>query len=70
MKQKMIEFMAVQKNTPDVPRAWGRGKTYDEAKLQCEIAIREKYLGKLSRGYQGEVNINKKYLIVAIGGGK
>ena len=69
MKQKMIEFMAVQKDTPDIPRAWGRGKTYDEAILQCEIAIREKYLGKLSRGYQGEVNINKRYTIVAIGGG-
>ena len=59
----MIKYIAVQNDTPDVPRAWGEAQTHDEAVLQCEIAIREKYLGKLSRGYIGPLNINERYKI-------
>tara|TARA_R110000824_G_scaffold13346_1_gene58198 strand:- start:56 stop:232 length:177 start_codon:yes stop_codon:yes gene_type:complete len=44
----MIKYIAVQKDTPNFARAWGEAKTHEEAILQCEIAIREKYLGKLS----------------------
>ena len=62
-RDKMIRYIAVQHDTPDVPRAFGEGKTHDEALLQCEIAIREKYLGKLSRGYSGPLNINERYKI-------
>ena len=59
----MIRYIAVQKDTPNAARAWGEAKTHDEAKLQCEIAIREKYLGKLSRGYNGPISIDKRYKI-------
>jgi hypothetical protein len=59
----MIKYIAVQHDTPDVPRAWGEGDTHEEARLQCEIAIREKYLGKLSRGYNGSLNIERMYKI-------
>ena len=62
-RDKMIRYIAVQHDTPNVPRAWGDAKTHDEAILQCEIAIREKYLGKLSRGYGGPLNIEKRYKI-------
>jgi len=60
----MIKYIAVQTLTPDVPRAWGSGDTHDTARLNCEIAIREKYLGKLSRGYTGPLDINKRYTII------
>jgi len=59
----MIRYVAVQQDTPDVARAWGEGKTHDESRLQCEIAIREKTLGKLSRGYQGRTDVDKMYVI-------
>ena len=59
----MIRYIAVQHDTPTVPRAFGEAKTHEEARLQCEIAIREKYLGKLSRGYNGPLNIEKRYKI-------
>ena len=59
----MIRYVAVQQDTPDVARAWGEGETHDESRLQCEIAIREKYLGKLSRGYNGPISIDKRYKI-------
>ena len=48
----MIRYVAVEKITPDVPRAWGDGETPAIARLQCEIAIREKLLGKIERGCQ------------------
>mgnify|MGYP003627319349 FL=1 len=59
----MIKYIAVQKDTPNFARAWGEAKTHEEAILQCEIAIREKYLGKLSRGYNGPISIDKRYKI-------
>jgi hypothetical protein len=62
-RDKMIRYIAVQHDTPDVPRAFGEGDTHEEALLQCEIAIREKYLGKLSRGYNGPLNIERMYKI-------
>jgi|5B_taG_2_1085324.scaffolds.fasta_scaffold416728_1 hypothetical protein len=46
----MIKYIAVEKITPDIPRAWGTGKNNIEAKLQCEIALREKLLKKLEGG--------------------
>ena len=48
----MIKYIAVQTLTPDVPRAWGSGDTHDTARLNCEIAIREKYLGKYREDIQ------------------
>ena len=59
----MIRYVAVQQDTPDVARAWGEGETHDKSRLQCEIAIREKILGKLSRGYQGRTDVDKMYVI-------
>ena len=48
----MIRYIAAERDTPDVPRAWGEGKTDLIARLQCEIALREKLIGKLERGCQ------------------
>ena len=48
----MIKYIAAERQTPDVPRAWGEGKTDTIARLQCEIALREKLIGKLERGCQ------------------
>ena len=48
----MIKYIAAERNTPDVPRAWGEGKTDTIARLQCEIALREKLIGKLESGCQ------------------
>jgi len=48
----MIKYVAVEKDTPDVPRAWGEGETDLIARYQCEIALREKLLGKIKRGCQ------------------
>ena len=42
----MIRYVAVEKITPDVPRAWGDGETPAIARLQCEIAIREKIIAR------------------------
>ena len=42
----MIRYIAAERDTPDVPRAWGEGKTDLIARLQCEIALREKLIGK------------------------
>jgi len=50
--EEMIKYIAVEKDTPDVPRAWGEGKTDLVARYQCEIALREKLLGKIERGCQ------------------
>jgi hypothetical protein len=38
----MIKYIAVEKDTPDIPRAWGEGKTDLIARYNCEIALREK----------------------------
>ena len=63
----MCKYIAVEKNTPDVPRAWGEGKTDVEAKLQCEIALREKLLGKLERGCSvGWIDTNR-YVVLSEG---
>jgi hypothetical protein len=51
-RDKMIRYIAVEKATPDIPRVWGDGKTDLVARLQCEIALREKLVGKLERGCQ------------------
>jgi hypothetical protein len=59
----MIRYVAVEKITPDVPRAWGDGETPAIAKLQCEIAIREKVLGKIERGYGMSTEIDEIYII-------
>ena len=48
----MIKYIAAERDTPDVPRAWGEGKTDLIARYQCEIALREKLIGKLERGCQ------------------
>jgi len=48
----MIRYIGVEKDTPNFPRVWGEGETHTEAKLQCEIALREKLIGKLERGCQ------------------
>ena len=48
----MIRYIAVELSTPDIPRVWGDGETKTIAKLQCEIALREKLLGKIERGCQ------------------
>ena len=45
-KIKMIKYIAAERDTPDVPRVWGEGKTDLIARLQCEIALREKLIGK------------------------
>ena len=53
------KFIAVEKTTPTIPRVWGVGKTEIEAKLQCEIALREKLLFKLKGGCTiGAINTN------------
>jgi hypothetical protein len=36
----MIKYIAYEKDTPDVPRAWGEGETDLIARYQCEIALR------------------------------
>jgi len=48
----MIKYIAVEKDTPNIPRAWGEGETDLIARYQCEIALREKLLGKIKRGCQ------------------
>jgi len=48
----MIKYIAYERATPDIPRVWGEGKTDLIARYQCEIALREKLIGKLERGCQ------------------
>ena len=48
----MIKYIAYERDTPDVPRAWGEGETDLIARYQCEIALREKLIGKLESGCQ------------------
>jgi len=53
------KYIAVEKMTPDIPRVWGEGAKEIEAKLQCEIALREKLLFKLKGGCtEGAINTN------------
>ena len=33
--EEMIKYIAVEKDTPDVPRAWGEGETDLIARYQC-----------------------------------
>tara|TARA_R110002050_G_scaffold110971_1_gene223810 strand:- start:79 stop:273 length:195 start_codon:yes stop_codon:yes gene_type:complete len=60
----MIKYIAVEKNTPDIPRVWGEGKTDIEAQLQCEIALREKLLSKLERGCSVRFIDTDHYVII------
>ena len=62
-RDKMIKYIAAERDTPDVPRAWGEGKTDLIARLQCEIALREKLLGKIERGCQEAFAQTHRYFI-------
>ena len=62
-KIKMIKYIAAERDTPDVPRVWGEGKTDLIARLQCEIALREKLIGKLERGCTEGVCTPLRYFI-------
>ena len=62
----MSKYIAVEKATPDVPRVYGIGATDIEAKLQCEIALREKLLGKLKAGCSVDWVHTELYLIVKV----
>ena len=62
-RDKMIRYIAVEKATPDIPRVWGDGKTDLVARLQCEIALREKLVGKLERGCTEGVCLPHRYFI-------
>jgi len=59
----MAKYIAAEKDTPDVPRAWGEGKTDLIARYQCEIALREKLLGKIERGCQEQYAQTHLYVI-------
>ena len=59
----MIKYIAAERDTPDVPRVWGEGKTDLIARLQCEIALREKLIGKLERGCTEGVCSPLRYFI-------
>jgi len=63
IKEKTIKYIAVEKDTPDVPRARGEGKTDLIARLQCEIALREKLIGKFERGCTEGVCSTHRYFI-------
>tara|TARA_R100000426_G_C4732504_1_gene76354 strand:- start:96 stop:293 length:198 start_codon:yes stop_codon:yes gene_type:complete len=45
-----IKVLAYEIDSPDIPRAWGVGKTLAIAQLNCEIAIRKKVINKLESG--------------------
>ena len=47
---KPIRVVAYEKNSPDIPRAWGEGETLVIAELNCEIAIRKKVIIKIESG--------------------
>ena len=59
----MYRYIGVEKDTPDFPRVWGEGKTHTEARLQCEIALREKLLGKIARGCSETLAQPERYII-------
>lgn len=59
----MIKYIAVEKITPDVVRAWGEGETDLIAKLNCEIALREKLIGKLEAGCREAFAQTDMYII-------
>ena len=59
----MIRYIAAERDTPTVPRAQGEGKTDLIAKLQCEIALREKLIGKLERGCtEGVCHVHRYFI--------
>tara|TARA_A100001391_G_scaffold197214_1_gene176916 strand:+ start:216 stop:473 length:258 start_codon:yes stop_codon:yes gene_type:complete len=61
---KIITYIATDSNAPDFPRAWGQGETHLIAKLRCEIAIREKVLGKIERaGGRTPIDLVDDYVI-------
>ena len=68
IKEKTIKYIAVEKDTPDVPRAWGEGETDLIARYQCEIALREKLLGKIKRGCQEGFAQTHLYIIKEVNG--
>jgi len=59
----MIKYIAAERISPDIPRVWGEGKTDLIARLQCEIALREKLIGKLERGCTEGVCSPLRYFI-------
>ena len=59
----MIRYIAVEKDTPDVPRAWGEGNTDLVARYNCEIALREKLLNKIKQGCQEAFAQTHLYII-------
>ena len=59
----MYRYIGVEKDTPDFPRVWGEGKTHTEARLQCEIALREKLLGKIERGCSETFAQPERYIV-------
>ena len=58
-----ITYIAVDDNAPDFPRAWGQGETHLIAKLRCEIAIREKVLGKIESSGNVPCDLVDDYII-------
>ena len=62
--EKLITYIAVDDNAPDYPRAWGQGKDHITAKLNCEIALRKKIIGKLERGnHPNMIDLVDDYII-------
>ena len=59
----MIKYIAVEKATPDIPRVWGEGENDLVARYQCEIALREKLVGKIERGCQEAFAQTHLYII-------
>jgi len=59
----LIKYIGAERNTPDIPRVWGEGKTDLIARLQCEIALREKLIGKLERGCTEGACATHRYFI-------
>ena len=57
----MIRYDAIDKI--GVPRVYGYGETNYEASIQCEIALREKLIGKLERGCTEGVCSPHRYFI-------
>jgi hypothetical protein len=59
----MIKYIAVEKDTPDIPRVWGEGETDLIARYNCEIALREKLLKKIKQGCQEAFAQTHLYII-------
>ena len=59
----MIRYIGVEKETPNFPRVWGEGETHTEAKLQCEIALSEKWGGKVKIGCREDFAQPERYII-------